>query len=107
MQYNPKDPMNKVLDDRARALFREFGKLCNGAPNDVILMAAFNVILSAVRQKHPRRQGALNDFDQMMIKFRTLLADKHYSVSGKRLNIFPFTQNIEVSHFNAKDVKLS
>lgn len=106
MQSNPKDPMNAVNDDRARQILQEVGKHLDNVPNDVVMLVAYNMLLNAVRQKHSRRQGALADFDEMTAKFRHLLAEKHYSVSGKRLNIFPFHQKIELPHFDAR-VKLN
>ena len=104
MQYNPKDPMNKT-EDRARRLFLEMSKLCNGAPNDVIIQAAFNIVLNAIRQKNARLNEALSDFDQMASKLRSFLADHYFAATGKRRNIFPFHQTIEPQHFDARDPK--
>ena len=77
MQKNPKDPLIAATSDQARRLHEAFSKVADGAPNDVVLQAAFSMILGAVRQKHARRMGALADFDEMMGKFRHLLAEKH------------------------------
>jgi hypothetical protein len=105
MQLAATDPLKGKAAPRAEELFAAFSRVAHGAPNDIILQAAFNLIINAIRQKNPRRQGALNEFGNITAKIKDVIAN-HYSVSGRRLNVFPHHQTIEVPHFDAR-VKLA
>ena len=97
---NPKDPLNKTVDAQ-RELFTRFAAASNGFSIEQVHGAAAILILNAVRQAHPSQKAALDSFDEIFSKCRTLLAD-HYDGAGKRRNIFPFHQTIEMPLFNAK-----
>lgn len=101
MQHNPKDPLGQ-RPPAAKELFQRFSREANGFPVDAALEAAMNVLLNAIRQQHPTRKGAEAAFDEMTAKFKSLLLDQHYDLMGKRRNIFPFPQVIEMPHMKLK-----
>jgi hypothetical protein len=51
------------------------------------------------------QRGALNVFDELVTKTRTVLAE-HYQGTGERKNIFPFHQIIAPEKFDARPREL-
>lgn len=95
-QHNPKDPMSKSGPDRERELFQMIGKVATGFDGDVVVGAAINLLVNAVRQTCPTRQAAEKQFDDLVGKAKNLLLEQHYDpVSSKRRNVFPFTQVVQ------------
>lgn len=101
MQANPKDPLIKATPNAERELFTAFAKQANGFTREQVLGAAINLIVNALRQEHQTRLKALEDFDQLIAKARALVAD-HYDVLGRRRNVFPFHQTIEMPMLDAR-----
>jgi hypothetical protein len=97
MQHNPKDPMLTSGPEAERKLFEQLGRVCNDFPREVVAGAASNLIINAIRQNFATRETAEKAFDELFGRTKSLLLDQHYdSVTGKRRNIFPFTQHIEI-----------
>jgi acyl carrier protein phosphodiesterase len=92
---NTKDPLRKSGPEAEQELFRALGRACNDFPRDVVLGAAMNLIVNAIRQEHAGRNAACNAFDEVMARTKAVLLDKHYDEMGKRRNVFPFHQVIE------------
>lgn len=105
MTMNPKDPLNQA-HNAERQLFDAFAKTANGFQREQVVGAAINLVVNALRQTHSTQRKALDDFDMLTARVRALLAE-HYDVLGRRRNIFPFHQTIEMPMFDArpKDVK--
>jgi hypothetical protein len=88
-----KDPLQQI---DGRALFEEVGKLCDGAPLEIIRDVAVSLLLSSIRMGTPLRKDAEASFDEIMGRAKSLLLDAHYdSVTGHRRSIFPYTQVIQ------------
>ncbi len=95
-----KDPMKRVPPTQ-EALFNQISKMASSCPIEHVIGACVNVMVNAVRQAYPSRTAALARFDDMVSKCRANLAD-HYDQMGKRRNVFPYHQTIEVGHFDAR-----
>lgn len=100
MSTNPKDPLLKA-DDAQRELFTRLTAAANGFQHDHVIGAAANLLLNAIRQQHATQRVALDSFDQLMARFREVLAE-HFDGFGRRRNVFPFHQRIEVPLFDAR-----
>lgn len=100
------DPMVQATPKSELELFRRFGKEANGFTQEQVMGAALNLIVNALRQRHDKRKGAFEDYEQLTTKARGILA-AHYDSLGKRRNVFPFHQTIEMPMFDArpKDIK--
>lgn len=102
MSGNPNDPLNKAGTDQQRALFNAFCKVANGFSTEEVLGAAANVLVNALRQAHATQAAALSRLDELAAASKGLLAS-HYDALGRRRNIFPFHQTIELPHFTDRD----
>ena len=99
---NPKDPLHKSGPEAERELFRAMSAVCNGFPNEAVVGAVANMLVNAIRQSQPTKQGAADTLDRLLARIRPLLLDQHYDLTGKRRNVFPFHQVIEVPKFDAR-----
>jgi hypothetical protein len=99
---NPKDPLHKSGPEAERELFRALSVACNGFPNEAVVGAAANMLVNAIRQSQPTRQGAADTLDQLVSRVKLLLLDQHYDAMGKRRNVFPFHQVIEVPRIDMR-----
>ena len=97
---NPKDPLLKT-DKTERALFDLMSKVANGFPTEHVIGAAANMVLNAIRQSNATQRPALDQLDQISAKLRAALGE-HYDVLGRRRNIFPFHQVIEMPLVDAR-----
>lgn len=91
---NRQDPLNDT-ETRARDMMRAFGKIANQAPVDVVVAASINLLINAIRGAHGSRDAALRRYDQLTSEMRGVLAS-HYDGVGRRRNVFPFDQHIQV-----------
>lgn len=102
---NPNDPLNNT-PDRTRELFETFVQTASGHTADSVVGAAANLLVNAIRQAHSTQRGALNSFDEMSAKIRAFLAE-HYDGIGKRRNVFPFHQTVEMPHLDFRNSKIT
>jgi hypothetical protein len=90
------DPLLNLIDQE-RLLFEAFKQAAIDRDYDVVVGAAINVIVNAIRQAEPTRTDAEAHWNEMVGRGKTLLLDHHYdSVTGKRRNVFPYTQTIHM-----------
>jgi hypothetical protein len=97
---NPNDPLTKptAAPDAARELFQNLSKVCSGFTAEQVIVAAINLLINAIRQNKATRDGAAQAFDEVSAHAKQMLLDQHYDLTGKRRNIFPFHQTIEIPH---------
>ena len=100
---NPKDPFHKSGPEAERELFVALSKASAGYPMELVIGATMNMLVNAIRQSQPTRQGAADSLDKVMARVKMLLLDQHYDATGKRRNVFPFHQMIEVPHFDLRN----
>ena len=95
------DPLNSG-PDAERELFNQMARLGAGFATDQVVGACINLLVNALRQAHPTRDGVMNRTDQLSAEMKAMLA-RHYDLTGKRLKgAFPFHQEIEAAHFDAR-----
>lgn len=88
---NPRDPLHASGPDAEKELFRALGKDCHGYPPEIVLGAAVNLVINALRQQHATKAGAERAFDEIAARSKRLLLDEHYDNLGhRRQGTFPF-----------------
>lgn len=102
MADNPLDPLRKSGPDQQRELFAAFCKVAHGFSTEDAIGAAMNVLVNALRQAHGTQAAALARLDELAAGSKGLLAS-HYDALGRRRNVFPFHQTIELPHFTDRD----
>jgi len=95
---NPSDPLHKANNEAGVELFRKLAEVCDEAPTDVVIIGAINLLLNAIRGAHSSRTSAERAFDEYAAKAKAVLLDQHYDQLGRRRNVFPHDQVIEVPH---------
>ena len=98
---NPKDPLIKAGPCTEHELFAQFAKVAAGFPRDIVVGAALNVIVNALRQQFRTRDAVETAFNEMFGRAKALLLD-HYDVLGRKRGVFPFHQIIEAARVNGK-----
>lgn len=88
------DPLNQ-RPDAERELFTRLSQMARGFEHDVVVGAAANVLLNAIRQNKATRQQAETAFDELFGKLKAILVE-HYDEAGRRRSVFPHHQVIEV-----------
>jgi hypothetical protein len=69
-----------------------------------VIGAAVNLLVNAIRQNVETRSGAERVFDELFGRAKNILLEQHYDpVTGKRRNIFPFTQHVHAAHIQDDD----
>lgn len=91
---NPLDPLHKQ-PEADRKLFQHLARHCHEAPAPVVASASANLIVNAIRQQCASQKDALSAFDAVSAKARAILAE-HYDGVGKRRNVFPFSQVVDI-----------
>jgi hypothetical protein len=102
MNMNPNDPLLKSGPERQRALFDAFKTTADKCSVEDVAGAAVNLIINAVRQAHSNRTQAEAHFNELFGRAKSLLLE-HYDANGKRRNVFPFTQVIELDRLIDRD----
>lgn len=100
MLNNPKDPLHKS-PDAEKHLFTVLARAASGFTNDQVVGAAVNLLVNAIRQNNASRAAAMGASDKVHALMRQVI-DAHYDAMGKRRNVFPFHQIIEVPHLDAR-----
>jgi hypothetical protein len=100
---NPMDPLRKTGPDQAHELFKQFSQLASGFSTGDVITAAVNVLINAIRQANPTRRAAEARYNELFGQTKTVLLGHYDSVTGKRKNVFPFTQHIQAQLFTDED----
>lgn len=102
---NWRDPLHKVGGpNKQLELFKKCAHECNGYPSDDVIGAAVNLLINALRGAYGDRRQVEARFNDLVGRSKQALLDHYDGVSGKRRNIFPFDQRIEMPLFIDKDV---
>lgn len=99
---NPLDPLHKTGPEAGKVLYQNLAQVCIGFPNDAVLNAALNLVMTVVRKNHPTWQSAEGYWDEWFAKAKTNMRD-HYDANGRQRNIYPFDQNILMPLFQNKN----
>lgn len=91
---NSKDPLNGAPQ---RQLFEALSRVATGFSTDQVIEASAVLLINVLRQSCPTRQGAERKFDEISAKAKQVLLSEHYDALGRRRNVFPFNQTVEVS----------
>ncbi len=83
-------------------LFRKMSSACNGFDTQAAVAASGNVLLNALRQQHAKRPEAERAFDELFGRLKAILMEHYDGPSGRRRNVFPFNQTIDVPFFAGK-----
>jgi hypothetical protein len=95
---NPLDPLRKANNAAGVALFRKLSAACDGFSADAVIIGAINLLIDAIRAAHGSRALAERAFDEYAAKAKAVLLDQHYDQLGRRRNVFPYDQVIDVPH---------
>lgn len=102
-QSNPRDPLPKSIPNAGAVLMQKMSEVSDGFSADAVVDAAANMVLFMLRQVYADRQTAEARFDELMGRSKTILLSHYDSVTGKRRNIFPFKQNVQMPLVHFKD----
>lgn len=89
-----KDPMLIQTPPHGRELFQRLAKECGGVPADIVITAAANIFVNAIRQAYPSREAAEKAFDELLGKTKGILMS-HYDSFGRVKGVFPYDQVIQ------------
>ncbi len=92
------DPLADV-PDAGEDLFRRVSKMCNDYPVAAVINGCSAVMLNAIRQRAKTRQEAEAAFDELHGRMKSLLLAHYDGATGRRRNIFPHHQVIDMAHF--------
>ena len=85
-------------------LFDAFAMASTGKNADAVMGAAINIIMNAIRQNYPTREGAEQKIDELFGRGKTLLLANHYdSVTGRRRSVIPHTQIVRMAYHMEDD----
>jgi hypothetical protein len=96
-----KDPLLLASPTAQRELFERFCRDASGFPTDLVIGAAANVLINAIRQSQTTRQNAEIRFDELFGQMKSVLVD-HYDSVGRKRGVFPFPQVIDMALFDAR-----
>lgn len=97
------DPLRN-LQGQEEMLFRIFSQASVGKNADAVMGAAVNVLINAIRQNYPTRDGAEQKIDELFGRGKTMLLANHYdSVTGKRRSVIPHTQIVRMAYHMDED----
>jgi hypothetical protein len=94
----PVDPL-KNLPGQEKHLFDMFTAMAVGVDLDAVMGAAINILINAIRQNYPLRDGAEQKFNELFGRGKQLLLANHYdSVTGRRRSVIPHDQIIRMPY---------
>lgn len=99
---NAKDPLKKSIP-ATQELFKQMGALSSGFPVDAVIEASANLLINCIRQTYAQGPMAQQRMDELTTRMRGILNDHYDPVTGKRRNIFPYTQVINVPFIKNAD----
>lgn len=89
------DPLRQG-PEAAKELLKRFGGDAEGFPADVVIDAAMNLLINAVRQTQGQRPQAHARVDQITARMHEIV-DLHYdAVTQKRRSVFAFDQTVQM-----------
>lgn len=92
------------LPEQERLLYEAFNLASRGKNYDAAMGAAINIIVNVIRQMEPSRASAEARYNELFGRGKTILLDRHYdSVTGKRRNVFPHTQVVQMAFHHEDD----
>ncbi len=91
------DPLLTAGPQKQLALFELLKNAGQGHSLENVAGAAINLIVNAIRQGAPTSKVADAEYSELVARGRALLANHYDSATGKRRNVFPHTQVIEMS----------
>ena len=93
-------PQDNLRDGttEGKALFAAFGALAEGHIPDMVISAAMNLVLSAIRQSTARRASALEKLDELFGRSASALMEHYDASTGRRRSVVPFDQVVSVAH---------
>lgn len=100
MLVNPKDPLHNN-PEAERELFNALARACKGFSHDQVAGAAVNLLVNVLRQSNATREAAMAGTDRLHATMRQVI-DAHYDALGRRRNVFPFHQVIEVPRLDMR-----
>jgi len=100
---NPQDTLLTHSSDAQRQLLQRLVAQCAGASTDVVLGAALNLFVNAIRQAYPNRLHAERRYSELTGQGKELLLNFYDSVTGKRRSTFAHTQFVNATHIDDRD----
>lgn len=97
---NPNDPLYRNGPDQQQELFNAYVGVSRGFPTECVIGAAMNLLVNALRQAHGGRNEADARMSEISAKLREILMQHYDPVTGRRRNVFPFTQTIEMPRYD-------
>lgn len=95
--------MTVEINDPARKIYEAFNLIALGKDNNAVLDAALNIMVNVMRQQEASRSLAEARWNLLFARGKTLLLEKHYdSVTGKRRNVLPSTQVVQMPFFGGE-----
>jgi hypothetical protein len=103
-QQNPKDPLPKSVSEQTRHLFERMNnEAAKGFTAAQVQDATLNILVNSIRQAYANGPQAEARFNEIMGRTKSLLLEHYDGVTGKRKNVFPFTQYIRPPLVEADD----
>lgn len=79
----------------SRRLLEDFAKAADGYSRDAVICAAANLILNALRQSHPHKEGAEDELDCLAQDMKMALGREHYTKDGTRNGLIILGQKVK------------
>ena len=102
LQHNAQDPLNSRTEQH-RELYRQLCSVASGFPMDHVVDGAFNLLVNGLRQTYGQRGQAEVRVNEICGQMKEVLLSHYDSVTGKRRQIFPHDQRVEVPTFVDRD----
>lgn len=98
------DPLRN-LQGQEKILFDVFAAAAMGKNLDAVMGACVNMLINAIRQNYPTRDGAEQKMSELFGRATQMLLANHYdSVTGRRRNVFPHTQIVRMPFHLEDDI---
>jgi hypothetical protein len=102
----PVDPL-KAIGGQEKHLFEMFTGMSVGMDLEVVMGAAVNILINAIRQNYPLRDAAEQKFNELFGRGKQILLANHYdSVTGRRRSVIPHDQIIRMPYVMDPDTNM-
>jgi hypothetical protein len=92
------DPL-KHLPRQERVLFDMITHASTGMPVEVVMGAAINMLINAIRQNYVVMKDAEEKFNELFGRGKQMLLANHYdSTTGRRRTVIPHTQVLRMPY---------